>query len=247
MNQRRVIWLLISIIVVLAATVLVSIWLFPRQAQSFRDLVLLLAAAFVGVSGLAATILSLLDSKWLTRGNLRIVPSDVFLFNPSRKGLTSQGSFIGVLLTIHDANPDQYIFYNFTGVLRHSQSRQAFLLQPFLMKELKGDEVFEPERLPGSLKKFKRMAPFWAKDETPCRVVLLLRFAVSGELTPAGDFSFELHTLLSQKYRPTLSLREGRGAYFIGQTGFQLQDFHKLPKLILLERPLWFRRGKLIK
>ena len=107
------IWLLISIIVVLAATVLVSIWLFPRQAQSFRDLVLLLAAAFVGVSGLAATILSLLDSKWLTRGKLRIVPSDLFLFNPSRKGLTSQGSFIGVLLTIHDANPDKYIFYQF--------------------------------------------------------------------------------------------------------------------------------------
>ena len=115
------------------------------------------------------------------------------------------------------------------------------------MKELKGDETFEPERMPGSLKKFKRITPFWAKDEFPCRVVLLMRFGVSGELTPAGDFSFELHTLLSQKYRPAPSPLEGRGAYFIGQTGFQLQDFHKLPKLILLERPLWFRKGKLIK
>ena len=97
------------------------------------------------------------------------------------------------------------------------------------------------------MKKFKRFLPFWAKSETPQRVVLLFRFGVAGELAPAGDFSFELHTILSQKYRPALRRSDGRGAYFIGQTEFRLQDFHKLPKLIIPDRLLWFRGGKLIK
>jgi hypothetical protein len=247
MNQRRVTWLLISIVILLVATIIVSIWLFPQYTESFRNMVLLVVAAFVGVITLVATILAILESKLMTKGKLRVVPSDFFLFNPSRKGLTSHGSFIGVVLTITDSNPDKFIFYDFLGNLKQAETGRIFLLQPFLMKVMNINEDMEIENFPARLKKLKRFSPLWVKNEDPLKVLLLFRFGISSEIMQTGNFVFSLHTIVSQKYQPVLNKQYLHGQYYIGQTEFTLTNIKKLPRMILLDDAFWFRNGKLIK